>query len=62
MDKWATKLVAGALGIATAPGQLVTAATADAVPWTGPVVVKPVAAGSSLGVSLVTVPSTFRLP
>ena len=37
-----------------------TAATADAVPWTGPVVVKPVAAGSSLGVSLVTLPE--RLP
>jgi D-alanine-D-alanine ligase len=56
MDKWATKLVAGALGIATAPGLLVTAATVDSVAWTGPVVVKPVAAGSSLGVSLVTEP------
>jgi D-alanine-D-alanine ligase len=56
MDKWATKLVAGALGITTAAGQVVTAATVDAVPWTGPVVVKPVAAGSSLGVSLVTRP------
>ena len=57
MDKWVAKLVADALGIATAPGLLVTAGTADAVPWTGPVVVKPVAAGSSLGVSLVTEPS-----
>jgi D-alanine-D-alanine ligase len=53
MDKWATKLVAEALGIATAPGRLVTSATADLVPWTAPVVVKPVAAGSSRGVSLV---------
>jgi D-alanine-D-alanine ligase len=56
MDKVATKLVAGSLGIATAPGRLVTAATADLCAWTGPVVVKPVAAGSSLGVSLVTDP------
>ncbi|RYB94388.1 D-alanine--D-alanine ligase [Nocardioides oleivorans] len=53
MDKWATKLVAGALGIATAPGRLLTAATASTYAWTHPVVVKPVAAGSSHGVSLV---------
>jgi D-alanine-D-alanine ligase len=53
MDKGATKLVAEAIGIATAPGLLVTAATADSVRWTHPVVVKPVAAGSSRGVSLV---------
>jgi D-alanine-D-alanine ligase len=53
MDKWATKLVANALGIATAPGRLVTAATAELETWTAPVVVKPVAAGSSRGVSLV---------
>jgi D-alanine-D-alanine ligase len=57
MDKWATKLVADALRIATAPGRLVTTRTAGAVRWTGPVVVKPVAAGSSLGVSLVTEPA-----
>jgi D-alanine-D-alanine ligase len=56
MDKSATKLVAGSLGIATAPGRLVTAATAELCTWTGPVVVKPVTAGSSLGVSLVTEP------
>ncbi|MDN4162306.1 D-alanine--D-alanine ligase family protein [Nocardioides abyssi] len=56
MDKWVTKLVAEAVGIATAPGRLVTAATAGALAWTGPVVVKPVAAGSSLGVSLVRSP------
>jgi D-alanine-D-alanine ligase len=56
MDKWATKLVAGALGIATAPGRVVTVATAATVTWTRPVVVKPVAAGSSRGVSLVRSP------
>lgn len=60
MDKWATKLVARALGIATAPGGLVTAATAAHLSWTHPVVVKPVAAGSSLGVSLVTSPEALR--
>jgi D-alanine-D-alanine ligase len=53
MDKWATKLVAEALGIATAPGRLVTATTARVETWSAPVVVKPVAAGSSRGVSLV---------
>ncbi len=60
MDKWATKLVAGAIGIATAPGRLVTAATAGHLRWTEPVVVKPVAAGSSRGVSLVTEPECLR--
>lgn len=55
MDKWATKLVAEAVGVATAPGCLLTRDTAalDGRPWTGPVVVKPVAAGSSHGVTLV---------
>jgi D-alanine-D-alanine ligase len=53
MDKWATKLVAGALGIATAPGVLLTAATAATYAFTHSVVVKPVAAGSSHGVTLV---------
>jgi D-alanine-D-alanine ligase len=53
MDKWATKLVAGALGIATAPGRLLTAAGAATYAFTHPVVVKPVAAGSSHGVTLV---------
>ncbi|MDN4173589.1 D-alanine--D-alanine ligase [Nocardioides sp. SOB77] len=56
MDKWVTKLVAEAIGIATAPGRLVTAATAPGLAWTGPVVVKPVAAGSSHGVTLVRAP------
>ncbi|WP_193614953.1 D-alanine--D-alanine ligase family protein [Nocardioides lijunqiniae] len=56
MDKWVTKLVAGAVGVMTAPGVLLTAATAPTYPWTHPVVVKPVAAGSSHGVSLVERP------
>jgi len=53
MDKWATKLVAEAIGVPTAPGRLVTRADAGAVEFTHPVVVKPVAAGSSHGVSMV---------
>lgn len=82
MDKWVTKLIAGALGIATAPavyvvgGRVVAgggvssfAATTGLGPGSGsgvtvaegvsvagltyPVVVKPVAAGSSHGVSVV---------
>jgi D-alanine-D-alanine ligase len=51
MDKHATKLVAESVGVRTARGRLVTAA--DAVVFDGPVVVKPVAAGSSFGVALV---------
>lgn len=51
MDKWATKLVAEAVGVRTARGRLVT--NASTVDFTGPVVVKPVAAGSSFGVALV---------
>ncbi len=54
MDKWATKLLAEAIGIATAPGRLVTRASAGQEVWTHPVLVKPVAAGSSQGVSLVS--------
>ncbi len=53
MDKWATKLVARSVGIAVAPEVLLTPATATAYAFTHPVVVKPVAAGSSHGVSLV---------
>ncbi|HXH79986.1 D-alanine--D-alanine ligase [Nocardioides sp.] len=56
MDKWATKLVADSLGIGTAPGRVLTAATAASCTWSGPVVVKPVAAGSSRGVTLVRAP------
>jgi len=53
MDKWATKLVAEAVGIRTAAGAVLTRDTAAAYFFTGPVVVKPIAAGSSQGVSLV---------
>jgi D-alanine-D-alanine ligase len=53
MDKWVTKLVAGSLGIATAPARLLTRASAHSYPFMHPVVVKPVAAGSSHGVTLV---------
>ncbi|MGC4109410.1 MAG: D-alanine--D-alanine ligase [Nocardioides sp.] len=53
MDKWATKLVARELGIRVAADVLLTSATASSYDFTHPVVVKPVAAGSSHGVSLV---------
>lgn len=56
MDKWVTKLVAEAVGVATAPGVVLTAATAPTYAWSHPVVVKPVAAGSSHGVTLVDRP------
>ncbi len=52
MDKWMTKLVAEAVGVRTAPGALVTRGS-QVPPFRQPVVVKPVAAGSSHGVSLV---------
>jgi D-alanine-D-alanine ligase len=47
MDKWATKLIAEAVGVRTAPGGLA------GVKPTYPAIVKPVAAGSSFGVSRV---------
>jgi D-alanine-D-alanine ligase len=53
MDKWATKLVASGIGIGVAPGVLLSTVTAASYAFTHPVVVKPVAAGSSHGVSLV---------
>ncbi|WP_243228895.1 D-alanine--D-alanine ligase [Microbacterium sp. CIAB417] len=53
MDKWATKLVAEAVGIRTARGRLVAASDIGDVEFEEPVVVKPVSAGSSFGVSLV---------
>ena len=56
MDKQVTKLIAADCGIATAPAVLLTAATATGYRWTRPVVVKPVAAGSSRGVTLVGEP------
>ncbi len=54
MDKWATKLVAQAVGLRTARGRLVAAEDIGDVEFDGAVVVKPVTAGSSHGVSLVT--------
>ena len=51
MDKWATKLVARSLGIKVAQDVLLT--SAEGYVFTHPVVVKPVAAGSSHGVALV---------
>ncbi|NVI90514.1 D-alanine--D-alanine ligase [Actinomadura sp. BRA 177] len=51
MDKWATKLVAEAVGIRTAPGRVVAVGDAD-IEFEGDVVVKPVSAGSSFGVAL----------
>lgn len=55
MDKWATKLIAAELGITTARSRLVSANDPFAKPLEIPlpVVVKPVAAGSSFGVSVV---------
>lgn len=60
MDKHVTKLIAADCGIAIAPAVLLTAATAAGYRWTRPVVVKPVAAGSSRGVTLVGEPA--KLP
>jgi D-alanine-D-alanine ligase len=52
MDKWATKRVAAALGLCVADDVLLTRRTAASYAFTRPVVVKPVAAGSSHGVAL----------
>jgi D-alanine-D-alanine ligase len=60
MDKWVTKLVADAVGVMTTPGVLLTAATAPTYLWTHPVVVKPVAAGSSHGVGLAARPEQLE--
>ncbi|GAB3618305.1 D-alanine--D-alanine ligase family protein [Okibacterium endophyticum] len=54
MDKHTTKLLAAAAGIPTAPGVVLDRSTAHAYRYRHPVVVKPVAGGSSIGVSLVT--------
>jgi D-alanine-D-alanine ligase len=56
MDKHVTKLIAADRGIATAPAVLLTATAAATYRWSHPVVVKPVAAGSSRGVTLVAEP------
>ena len=52
MDKWATKLVARELGITVAGGALVDARDPLPLDRTFPVVVKPVASGSSHGVTV----------
>jgi D-alanine-D-alanine ligase len=55
MDKWATKVLAASLGVAVAPGVVIRRGAPVAGLWAGsPVVVKPVCAGSSRGVSLVS--------
>ncbi|WP_226533677.1 D-alanine--D-alanine ligase family protein [Microbacterium paraoxydans] len=54
MDKWTTKVVAEAVGLGTAQSRLVAAEDIGDVEFEGEVVVKPVSAGSSHGVSLVT--------
>ncbi|SDZ31038.1 D-alanine--D-alanine ligase family protein [Herbiconiux ginsengi] len=54
MDKRVTKLLANAAGIPTAAAVLLDRTTAHAYRFREPVVVKPVSAGSSVGVSLVT--------
>lgn len=55
MDKWVTKVIAAAVGVAVAPGVVVRRGGVAA--WPGrPVVVKPVCAGSSRGVTLVRRP------
>jgi len=63
MDKWATKLVADAVGMRTAAGTLLTRDRSDhrdVPPATRlPVVVKPVAAGSSHGVVLARTSAQF---
>ncbi|MPQ99362.1 D-alanine--D-alanine ligase [Modestobacter sp. I12A-02628] len=53
MDKWATKLVAASLGLGVAAGVLLTDPDAGGQALAPPVVVKPVSAGSSHGVTLV---------
>ena len=52
MDKWATKLVAEAIGIRTALGRMVRAADVGGIEFETEVVVKPVSAVSSYGVTL----------
>ncbi|WP_382304323.1 D-alanine--D-alanine ligase [Herbiconiux sp. UC225_62] len=54
MDKRVTKLLANAAGIPTAAAVLLDRSAAHAYRFREPVVVKPVSAGSSVGVSLVT--------
>lgn len=57
MDKWATRAVATSQGIAVAPGRLITQLDEVPADVALPAVVKPVAAGSSHGVVLVSEPA-----
>lgn len=68
MDKWLTKLVAAEIGVRVAPGRLLRSeggvtpgavAAATDLLAAGPVVVKPVGAGSSLGVTRVDLPAAL---
>lgn len=59
MDKWVTKLVAEAIGIATAPAVLVGTGVDSVRPAELPVVVKPTTGGSSNGVSVVRRPEEY---
>jgi len=60
MDKWATKLVAEAVGIHTAPGRLVAAVDIAGIGFETDVVVKSASAGSSFGVALARDASQLR--
>lgn len=60
MDKQLTKLVAASVGIRVAEGRVLTPADADDLGWAGPVVVKPLTAGSSQGVALVDRPEDLE--
>ncbi len=62
LDKHATKLLAAAAGVATAPGEVLERTTAESRLRSfdgGPVVVKPVSAGSSVGVSAAATAQEF---
>lgn len=59
MDKHLTKLVAASVGIRVAAGRVLTPADAD-LEWDGPVVVKPLTAGSSQGVTRVDRPEDLE--
>lgn len=60
MDKWITKLVAGAVGVKTAHGSLINRADSRIHRIESSAVVKPVTAGSSYGVSLVDDPKRLE--
>jgi D-alanine-D-alanine ligase len=61
MDKQATKRIADGLGITTARGAVVTSSSSETVVTGFPVMVKPVAAGSSFGVSRAGTPAELAV-